>query len=464
MPYELEFDPALLARYDVSGPRYTSYPTAPHFQAGFTEAIYREHAAASNDDPIPRPLSIYVHIPFCASPCFYCGCNRVVTRDRAKAEQYLNHLFREIEAQSKLFDRDRRVTQLHLGGGTPNYLDATQLSDLIDALRAGFNLSRGDDREFAAELDPRFVDEGLLAALAELGFNRVSYGVQDFDPAVQEAINRIQPVERTLGVIDAARRHGFRSVNIDLIYGLPKQTREGFARTIDIVTAVRPDRIAVYSYAHLPELFKAQKQIEASDLPSPADKLALLGTAVERLGAAGYRYIGMDHFALPDDELARAQDDGTLHRNFQGYSTHAECDLIALGVSAIGRVGDCYTQNARDLISYYAAIDKGQLPLIKGLVLDAEDNLRADVIQRLMCQYEVRYADIERAHGIDFREHFAAEIARVRELSADGLATVDEERITIPPRGRLLMRMVAMAFDAYLNRPREQPARFSRVI
>ncbi len=460
------FDPVLLTKYDVSGPRYTSYPTAPHFRADFAEDTWRRHARASNDDPIPRGLSIYVHIPFCSSPCFYCGCNRVVTRDRAKAEAYLQRLAREIELQSALFDRDRKVTQLHLGGGTPNYLESHQLAELMGMLRAGFNLATGEEREFSVELDPRHADAGLLQDLVALGFNRVSFGVQDFNPVVQEAINRIQPVERTMAVIDAARAAGFRSVSIDLIYGLPKQTVEGFAATLDTVTAIRPDRIAVYSYAHLPETFKAQRQIDAADLPSPATKLSLLGIAVEKLAAAGYCYIGMDHFALPGDELVRAQESHTLQRNFQGYSTQADTDLIGLGVSAIGRVGDCYAQNARDLLSYYAAIDAGRLAITKGYVRTAEDELRADVIQELMCHGGLSFEEIERRHdGLDFRAHFEPALERMAELARDGLVEVDADSVRITPRGRLLMRIVAMAFDEYLNRPREQQvAKFSRVI
>jgi oxygen-independent coproporphyrinogen-3 oxidase len=466
MNVEPIFDPRLLSHYDISGPRYTSYPTAPHFSTSFSEDAYRRHARASNDDPIPRPLSIYVHIPFCSSPCFYCGCNRVVTRDRSKAEAYLQRVAREVEMQAALFDHDRRVTQLHLGGGTPNYLDAGQLRELIGMLRSGFNLATGEDREFSAELDPRHADEALLRELIAIGFNRVSFGVQDFDPVVQEAINRIQPVEQTLAVIQAAREVGFRSVSIDLIYGLPKQTVEGFAATIDQVTAIRPDRIAVYSYAHLPEMFKAQRQIEAADLPPPAVKLELLGTAVRMLARAGYHYIGMDHFALPGDELVRAQDTHTLQRNFQGYSTQADTDLIGLGVSAIGRVGDCFAQNARDLLSYYAAVDSGHLPVVKGYVRSAEDTLRGDVIQELMCHGELDFQAFEHSHpGLEFGAHFGAEIQRLGELARDGLVELDERAVRITPRGRLLMRIVAMAFDEHLARPREQQvAQFSRVI
>ncbi len=459
------FDPELLTRYDVSGPRYTSYPTAPHFEAGFGEDRYRHHALASNDDPIPRPLSIYVHIPFCASPCFYCGCNRVVTRDRSKATEYLQRVAGEIRMQSELFDRDRQVIQLHLGGGTPNYLDADQLHELMEMLRGGFNLARGDEREFSIELDPRQADPALLDELAAIGFNRASFGVQDFDPYVQAAINRIQPIEQTLAVISSARNAGFKSVSIDLIYGLPRQTIEGFAATIDAVIGIRPDRIAVYSYAHLPEVFRAQRQIESCELPTAATKLQLLGTAVNMLAAAGYSYIGMDHFALPGDELVRAQETHTLQRNFQGYSTHAECDLLGFGVSAIGRVGDCFVQNARDLLSYYAAIDAGKLPLVKGYVVTPEDQLRAAVIQALMCHGSVEFRDIEQRHpGLDFPCHFADELRRMASLTRDGLVEVDHKSIRITGRGRLLMRVVAMVFDEYLEHPREQVTRFSRVI
>ena len=465
MPIAPIFDPELLVRYDVSGPRYTSYPTAPHFQADFGEDDYRHYAHASNDDPIPRPLSIYVHIPFCTSPCFYCGCNRVVTRERSKAADYLQRLAREIRMQSELFDRDRKVIQLHLGGGTPNYLDAAQLRALMDMLRDGFNFASGDEREFSIEIDPREADPDLLHALAAIGLNRASFGVQDFDPGVQAAINRIQPIEKTLAVIRSARNAGFKSVSIDLIYGLPQQTVEGFAATIDAVIGIRPDRVAVYSYAHLPEVFRAQRQIEASELPTPATKLQLLGTAVNMLAAAGYRYIGMDHFALPADELVRAQESHTLQRNFQGYSTHAECDLLGLGVSAIGRVGDCYVQNARDLLNYYSAIDAGHLPVVKGYVVTDEDALRGEVIQALMCHGSVEFRDVEHHHpGLDFAAHFGDEMHRMSSLARDGLVDVDASGIRITGRGRLLMRVVAMVFDQYLAQPREQVTRFSRVI
>ena len=348
----IEFDAALLAHYDVVGPRYTSYPTAPSFRDNFGEFDYQAFARETNDDPIPRPLSLYVHVPFCESPCFYCGCTRLITRDHGSATRYLEHLEKEITLQSTLFDSDRSVVQLHLGGGTPNFLSATELTRLMASLARRFCLESGDERDFSIEIDPRFTAPGLMDTLALLGFNRVSLGVQDFDPAVQQAINRIQPEDQTRAVIAAARRAGMRSVNLDLIYGLPKQQPESFARTLETVVALRPDRVALYAYAHLPERFKAQRQILASDLPAPAVKLALLELAIRELTAAGYCYIGMDHFALPDDPLARALHAGTLHRNFQGYSTHGDCDLIGLGMSAIGHLDGCFAQNARDLAGY----------------------------------------------------------------------------------------------------------------
>ena len=458
------FDPALLARYGVTGPRYTSYPTAPNFRADFDPGAYRAAAHASNEEPIPRSLSVYVHIPFCTSPCFYCGCTRVITRDRAKGRAYLARLHREIALQSPLFDRDRRVTQLHLGGGTPNFLTADQLGELVDALHGGFNLATGDDREFSVELDPRCAGDGLLAALGHIGFNRVSFGVQDFDPVVQDAINRVQPVEQTLDAIADARAAGFRSVSVDLIYGLPRQTVEGFADTLDTIARIRPDRVALYSYAHLPAMFKAQRQIDESELPAPPEKLGMLRQAIDTLGQAGYRYIGMDHFALPEDELVRAQERGTLQRNFQGYSTHAECDLIGLGMSAIGRVGDCFVQNHRGLAEYDAAVDAGHLPIARGMLLGEDDRLRAELIQQVMCRGEIDEYEFGRRHGLVFSERFAAELERVAPLARDGLVERSGGVLRVTPRGRLLLRVVAMAFDAYLTQPRENVARYSKVI
>ncbi|HUW53485.1 MAG TPA: oxygen-independent coproporphyrinogen III oxidase [Rhodanobacter sp.] len=458
-----EFDPALIARYDVNGPRYTSYPTAPQFRSDFDEAALRAAIRASNEEPIPRPLSLYVHVPFCLSPCFYCGCNRVITRDISKADRYLERLYREIELMAPLFDRDRPVRQLHFGGGTPNFLDLPRMRELMESLARHFSFMHESQREYGIELDPRFIDGDYVRGLAELGFNRLSVGIQDFNPAVQEAVNRIQSVEQTREVLEAARTSGFVSASVDLIYGLPRQTLTGFDQTLTEVIALAPDRVAVYGYAHLPELFKPQRQIDAADLPDPETRLALFGQALERLSAAGYVYIGMDHFARADDELARAQRAGTLQRNFQGYSTHGECDIVGLGVSAIGRIGNSYTQSARDLTGYYAALDAGRLPIVRGLELDDDDVIRREVISELMCHGELDMPAFAARHRLVFDKYFAAEMDRLRALAGDGLVTLDARMIRVTSRGRLLLRIIAMCFDAYLAGA-AQPARYSRTI
>ena len=464
-PHAIAFDADLLRRHDRPGPRYTSYPTAPQFRTSFGEQELREVAAASNGDPIPRRLSLYVHVPFCASPCFYCGCNRIMTRDSTRGEAYLARLYREIALTAPLFDRDREAIQLHFGGGTPNFLSPLQLREVVDTLRSHFRFSDNAERDISIELDPRFVSPEDIAALAATGFNRASFGVQDFDPEVQVAVNRVQSVEETRAVVEACRANGFHSVNIDLIYGLPKQTREGFARTLDIVAEMRPDRVAVYGYAHLPELFKPQKQIVAADLPDAETRLALLQLAIERLTAAGYAYIGMDHFALPDDALALAQARGGLHRNFMGYTTHADSDLVGLGVSAISHIGDSFSQNPRDLPSWQAALDEGRLPVFRGMRLDADDQLRADLIQQLMCQGEIPVTALERRYGIHFTEYFADSLAKLEPLVADGLVQVEPDRITATSRGRMLLRNIAMCFDRYLDQPiADARPRFSRAI
>ncbi|MBS0199770.1 MAG: oxygen-independent coproporphyrinogen III oxidase [Proteobacteria bacterium] len=461
----ISFDPDLLRRYDRPGPRYTSYPTAPQFRADFGEAELRDAATASNGDPIPRRLSLYVHVPFCESPCFYCGCNRIITRDHSRAESYLARLYREIALTAQLFDRDREVIQLHFGGGTPNFLTPVQLREVVDTLRSHFHFSESRERDISIELDPRFVSAQDIGELAAIGFNRASFGVQDFDPDVQEAVNRVQSVEETRAVIDACRAHGFRSVNVDLIYGLPKQTPEGFGKTLDTVTGMRPDRIAVYGYAHMPHLFKPQQRIQAGDLPDSQDKLALLQLAITRLIAAGYSYIGMDHFALPDDDLAIAQSHGSLHRNFMGYTTHADSDLIGLGVSAISHVGDSFSQNPRDLASWQAALDEGRLPVFRGMHLTRDDQLRADLIQSLMCQGEIPMDALERRHSIDFLKYFGDALRQLEPMERDGLVRVESGRIAVTSRGRLLLRNIAMCFDCYLDQaaPVATP-RFSRTI
>jgi len=457
------FDAGLLHRYDRPGPRYTSYPTAPQFTFDFDESALRKVVRESNDDPIPRSLSIYVHVPFCASPCFYCGCNRIITRDRSLAEAYVARLVREIAMTAEMFDRDRDVVQLHFGGGTPNFLSATQLRDVVTTLRHHFHFADRRDSDVSIELDPRCLSPSDVADLATIGFNRASLGVQDFDPAVQAAVNRIQTVEETLAIIEACRRYGLRSVNVDLIYGLPKQTPEGFAKTLDIVITTRPDRLAVYSYAHLPQLFKPQRRIDAADLPAPHVKLALLQLAIERLTAAGYVYIGMDHFALPDDDLALAQARGGLHRNFMGYTTHADSDLVGVGVSAISHIGASFSQNPRDLPTWQAAIDDGRLPVFRGMRLDDDDSLRADLIGQLMCQGEIPVSALERRYAIDFDDYFRDAMTRLQPLFDDNLVRRDDGRILATSRGRLLLRNIAMCFDRYLDRP-GIPVKFSRAV
>jgi oxygen-independent coproporphyrinogen III oxidase len=461
-----EFDESLIRRYDRPGPRYTSYPTALQFSPTFGPDEFVAAARASNAASPPKPLSIYVHVPFCASPCFYCGCNKVITRDARKGERYLETLGREIEIVGAAFSRRRPVDQLHLGGGTPTFLSTDQIAGLLGTLDRGFSLSRHDAREFSIEIDPRTVDAAGVARLAALGFNRVSLGIQDFDPRVQVAVNRVQSAEHTLGLIDAARAAGIRSVSVDLIYGLPLQTADSFARTLELVANARPDRLAVYSYAHLPHLFKPQKQIRSHDLPSAPDKLALLGLTVERLTAAGYVYVGMDHFARPDDELVKAQQDGSLQRNFQGYSTQADCDLVGLGVSSISKVGATYSQNAKTLSGYYAAIDAGRLATDRGIRLAAEDELRRDVIQALMCASRVDFATIDARYGIEFEQHFAAELKALGPLLADRLVDWGERSLQVTRRGRLLMRNVAMVFDPYLKQvsPESASPRYSRAV
>ena len=461
----IAFDADLARRYDRPGPRYTSYPTAPQFHADFGEAQLREAVQASNEEPIPRRLSLYVHVPFCFSPCFYCGCNRIITRDLGRSEGYLARLHREIARIAPAFDRDREVIQLHFGGGTPNFLNPVQLADTVDVMRRQFHFADRNDSDISIEIDPRFCDPAWMPALAKAGFNRASLGVQDFDPKVQQAVNRIQTVEETRAVVDAARSAGFRSVNIDLIYGLPAQNLEGFGKTLDTVLQIRPDRLAVYSYAHMPHLFKPQKQIDETLLLDGDAKLALLQLAVEKLTAAGYVYIGMDHFALPDDDLAQAQQRGGLHRNFMGYTTHADSDLIGFGVSAISHIGNTFSQNPRDLPSWEVAIDSGKLPVFRGMRMSEDDALRADLIQSLMCQGQIPVAALERRYGIDFEHYFAPELEQLQPLHADGLVRFTPDVIEATSQGRLLLRNIAMCFDQYLTpTAADTKPRFSRAI
>ena len=461
---QIRFDADLVRRYDRPGPRYTSYPTAVQFSDRFGLDDYRAVAVTSNQDPIPKPLSLYVHIPFCASPCFYCGCTKVITRNHDKAEAYLYRLHREIEMQGELYDRDREVEQLHFGGGTPTFLTSLEIERLVEKLGQHFNLSIDPGREYSIELDPRTINTDTLRDLARVGFNRCSLGIQDFDPTVQEAVNRIQSVPDTLRLIREAREFGFNSVSVDLIYGLPRQSVTGFSKTLDTVLSARPDRFAVYAYAHMPQLFKPQKQIKVEDLPTPETRLQLLRLTIDKLSAAGYVYIGMDHFALPDDELVLAQANGTLQRNFQGYSTRGYCDLVGLGVSSIGKVGDSYMQNHKALPEYYGAIDRGNLPLHRGYTMTRDDIIRRDVIQQLMCYGVLDFGATASRHGIDFGRYFSLELANLEPLVADGLAAFTSPGLRVLPAGRLLLRHLGMAFDAYLPAAQAAGQRFSKAI
>jgi len=461
MEQTIDFDLDLIRRYDQAGPRYTSYPTAPEFHEGFGETQYREACARSNESG--RPLSLYFHLPFCDTVCFYCACNKVVTKDRARAEPYLKRLYRELEMQGALFGADREVEQLHWGGGTPTFISRDQMVELMDNTRRRFRLADDEVGEYSIEIDPREVDAESVALLRRLGFNRMSLGVQDFEPAVQRAVNRTQSEEETLVVLEAARAEGFRSVSIDLIYGLPFQTVNSFLRTLDRIVEFAPDRLSVFNYAHLPQRFMPQRRIDAADLPPPQVKLDILRATGERLADAGFVYIGMDHFARPDDELALAQRNGSLYRNFQGYSTHADCDLVGLGVTSIGKVENTYSQNRRTLEEYHADIDAGRLPVFRGIELTRDDEIRRAVITRVICNFALDFAAVEVAWGIDFSEYFADALRKLEPMREDGLLEINGEGIRVLPKGRLLIRNICMVFDAYLA-AKKGPVGFSKVI
>jgi len=459
MDQSITFDLALIHRYDKAGPRYTSYPTALELHEGFGDSNYRVHIDKSN--AAGGPLSLYFHLPFCDTVCFFCACNKIITKNRAHAEPYLNNLLQEIQMQGALFDRSRKVNQLHWGGGTPTFLSYEQMKRLMDATRQHFNLHDDDTGEYSIEVDPRETDENTVAQLRSLGFNRISLGLQDFNPAVQQAVNRIQTEEQTFAVLDAARKHGFRSTNIDLIYGLPLQTVDSFAQTLDKVLEKQPERFSIFNYAHLPSKFKSQRQINEADLPTPEAKLAILQMIGHRLMTAGYVYIGMDHFAKPDDELAIAQREGKLYRNFQGYSTHSDCDLVGMGITSIGRVGDAYSQNVKDLLLYDDLLKQGKLPVFKGVDLTADDKLRSAVITQLICHFDLNFANIEQRFGIVFADYFAAELQALQEMETDGLLTLNTDKIQVLAAGRLLIRNICMVFDRYLAQKQQQ---FSKVI
>lgn len=462
MDQKVVFDQALIQRYDVAGPRYTSYPTAAQFDVKFGPAAYRACAFQSNVARPPRSLSLYFHIPFCARVCFYCGCNKVVTKNRTRAAPYLVRLHRELALQAELLDRERHVDQLHWGGGTPTFISHAEMRTLMDVTRRYFTLRDDDRGEYGVEIDPREADAATIALLRELGFNRMSLGVQDFDPRVQRAVNRVQTEAETFFVLDSARKLGFRSINVDLIYGLPHQSTSSFGRTLDRIIEAAPDRLSVYNYAHLPSLFKTQRRINQADLPSPGEKLDILQLTIERLTQAGYAYIGMDHFAKPDDELAVAQRNGTLHRNFQGYSTRVGCDLIGFGLSAISMVGDSYCQNVRTIDDYSERLDAGNLPVARGVALSRDDRVRRAVIMQLICQCHLDIKQIERNYLLDFWDYFSVERRELEVMRDDGLIEIRSDAIQVSPKGRLLIRNICMVFDAYL---RERAARgYSKAI
>ena len=455
--------PELLRRYDVAGPRYTSYPTADRFVEAFTASDYEQalQQRRSGAAALVLPLSLYVHIPFCESLCYYCACNKIITKHHDRAAEYLRYLSREVDLHTAQLGVGQTVSQLHLGGGTPTFLSDVELRELMAMLRRSFTLAPGG--EYSIEVDPRTIDASRLDTLAELGFNRLSLGVQDFEPAVQKAVHRVQPAEQVFALVEAARARGFESVNVDLIYGLPQQTPESFTRTLQQVTELRPDRIALYAYAHLPERFKPQRRIATTELPGAAAKLSMLSNSLATFMGAGYVYVGMDHFALPNDALAIAKRQGRLHRNFQGYSTQPDCDLIALGVSSIGRIGATYSQNAKTLEEYYDAIDHGRFAVVRGLALSRDDLVRRAVIMALMCQGEVLFESIDLAYLIDFRSYFAAEMESIQVLVEQGLVTVDDSGIQVTANGWFFVRAVAMVFDRYLQADRNR-ARFSKII
>ncbi len=455
--------PELLKRFDVPGPRYTSYPTADRFVEAFSGREYAQALAQRRSGAFAGalPLSLYVHIPFCESLCYYCACNKIITRQHGRATSYLQYLEREIALQLEQLGPGQRVSQLHLGGGTPTFLSDAELATLMQMLKRAFSVAPG--AEYSIEVDPRTVDRDRLAHLVALGFNRLSFGVQDFEPAVQKAVHRLQPEEQVAALLQAARELGFESINVDLIYGLPRQTPVTFERTISKVAQLRPDRIALYGYAHLPERFKPQRRIAAAELPAPADKLAMLSQSLAAFQSAGYVYVGMDHFALPDDALAVAKRQGRLHRNFQGYSTQPDCDLIGLGVSAISKVGACYAQNAKTMDEYTDLLDQGRLPVLRGLALTRDDLIRRSVIMALMCQGEVLFDSVELAFLIDFQDYFAAELKALDEFAALGLVQIDRHSIQVTPSGWYLVRALAMVFDRYLQ-ANQNRARFSRII
>ncbi len=457
----INFDSTMIKKYDCHGPRYTSYPTVVEFNADVSNEVYIEELDRSRASS--KPLSLYFHIPFCQSLCFYCACAKIITKKHERSIPYLERVYKEMQHQGSLVGSKRVVEQLHFGGGTPTFLSDEQFSELFNNIKENFTLAPVELREFSIEIDPREVRQTTIPLLRELGFNRISLGVQDFDAKVQKAVNRIQSVEQTFDVIDSARNVGYKSVSVDLIYGLPCQTVDSFKRTLDIIMQKRPDRLSIYSYAHIPDKVRSQRTLNADDLPDAATKLAIFEMTVTYLQEAGYVYIGMDHFALPNDELALAKTNGTLQRNFQGYSTHADTDLIGVGMTSIGKVNDCFIQNQHTEEAYFEAIDSSGLAVRRGYKLSKDDCIRRDIIQALMCQNKVVIADFVSKYKINFFEYFEKELISLASMVADKLVTFNEQEIIVTNAGQLLLRNIAMLFDAYIK-PVQQQIIFSKTI
>ncbi len=451
----------LLTQYDIAGPRYTSYPTADRFVEAFNHDDYQQALKQRQISRKVLPLSLYVHIPFCESICFFCACNKIVTKHHDQSTQYLQYLYKEIDMHVAELGKQQSLTQLHLGGGSPTFFNDQQLTSLMTKIRKSFRLSPVG--EYSIEIDPRTINTTRLKYIKSLGFNRLSFGVQDFNPEVQKAVNRVQPKEQVLALVKDVRREKFESLNIDLIYGLPLQTTATFEETLSQVISIRPDRIALYAYAHLPERFKPQRRIDTYKLPSATEKISMLAMAISKLMSEGYIYIGMDHFALPKDELAVAKRQGRLHRNFQGYSTQAECDMIGIGVSSIGRIGSTYNQNAKDLNDYYDILDQGRFPTVRGVALSLDDMIRRTVIMAIMCQGEVVFEAIELAYMINFKSYFSEELKALHQLEEVEMLTIDEESIEVTEMGWFFIRAIAMTFDCYLQADRNR-ASFSKIL
>jgi oxygen-independent coproporphyrinogen-3 oxidase len=456
----LAWNPEIIQRYDMSGPRYTSYPTAPQFHSHFTQQDFLAAVTRSNESM--APLSLYVHIPFCESLCYYCGCNKIVTPNKERAQPYIHRVIKEIAMQSALFDRNRKVKQLHFGGGTPTFISDAEMTQLMAAIHQHFSLINSDEGEYSIEVHPGTVSSNSMSHLRKLGFNRVSMGIQDFDEKVQKAVNRFNRYEDVRALVNSIRADGFHSISMDLIYGLPHQTEHSFSQTLAKIIALAPDRISLFNYAHMPHLFKSQELIHSKDLPSAELKLQLLHFAIDNLQAAGYIYIGMDHFAKPSDELVKAQQQGKLQRNFQGYSTHGDCDLIAFGVSAISAIGNTYVQNAKNINDYQTQVDDNQLPFIKGFTLSAEDSLRKFIINQLICHFELSFAQVKEHFNKDCKTYFAQELQQLAPMVEDGLISIDDAGIFVHNAGRMLIRRICMVFDEYLNNGTQ--IRYSKII